>query len=528
MKLSSGARLSRLLLAAVFMAGFAGSVRSAERAVWPEQAVVQTESGAVRGVMGNGLMSWKGIPYAAPPVGELRWRTPQPVNAWSGVRDANQLGPACLQTDDVVKSEDCLTLNVWRPASGGQSLPVMVWFHGGAMVHGSASLYPGDGLARQGVVMVTVNFRLGRLGYFAHRALAAESPNDVRGNYGYMDQRAALQWVQRNIGRFGGDPKQVTIFGESAGGGAVLVHLVSPLSRGLFHRAILESPGAPAPRARMLPASDLASAEKIAGDWARSVGVTGEGKAALQQLRKLSADVLLAGASPKETLAAFGAGTTPPGMAMSIVDGKFLTEVPEQAIASGHVAKVPVIVGANNRELALGIARSKEELFAQFGADADAARHLYDARGDQTLDELKQQVFADRMFVEPARHFADEMARAGAPVWLYRFAYVYESQRGQVLGTLHGLEIPFVFNVPAALAGEKTTAADEAMGDVASAYWAGFGLTGDPNGSGRPVWPKHDPGSDRLLHFTSDGVIVGTDPLKARLDLTERALDRSR
>jgi para-nitrobenzyl esterase len=172
-----------------------------------------------------------------------------------------------MQTDDVLKSEDCVLLNVWRPAAvSAQPFPMMVWIHGGAMVHGSSTIYPGDALAAQGVVVVGLNYRLGRLGFFAHSALAAEAPDDVRGNYGYMDQLAVLKWVQRNIAAFGGDPKQVTIFGESAGGGSVLAHLVSPLSRGLFERAIIQSAGTPGGRAKVIPSTDLAAPEKMADD----------------------------------------------------------------------------------------------------------------------------------------------------------------------------------------------------------------------------------------------------------------------
>ncbi len=499
------------------------------RADAADPVTVRTEAGLVRGVEAGGVLSWKAIPYAAPPLGPLRWRNPQPAPSWTGVREAATFGPACLPTDPVPKSEDCLALNVWRPARPARPrLPVMVWIHGGAMVHGGAPLYPLDAVAAQGVVAVSLNFRLGRLGHFAHPALAAEAPSEVRGNYGYMDQRAALQWVERNIAAFGGDPGQVTIFGESAGGGSVLAHLVSPLSRGLFHRAILQSPGTPGARARAIPSTDLAVAEKMSLDWARSVGIAGEGAAALSQLRALPADALLAGASQKETLAALGAGTTPLGMAMSIVDGRFLVERPEAALAAGRLAKVPVIVGANDRDLPIGSAKTKDELFALFGPDTEEARRLYDPRGDQALEELNQQVFADRTLVEPARHLANEHARAGQPVWLYRFAYVSESQRGTLVGALHGFEIPFTLNVPAAMVKEKVTPTDKAMADLASAYWVAFGLTGDPNGSGRPAWPRHDPLVDRLIHFTNSGIVVGTDPLKARLDLWQRAWERGR
>jgi para-nitrobenzyl esterase len=485
---------------------------------------VRVEGGWVRGPVANGVASWKSIPYAAPPIGPLRWRSPQPVQPWSEVRDASRFGPACPQADVDPTSEDCLTLNVFRPAAASaKALPVMVWIHGGAQVRGSASIYPGNALAAKGVIVVTLNYRLGRLGFFAHPALAAESPAEARGNYGYLDQRAALQWVQRNIAWFGGDPGQVTIFGESAGGGSVLAHLVSPMSRGLFHRAILQSPGTPGPRAGAIPSTDLAVAEQIAADWARSEGVVATGAAALQQLRALPIETLLAGASGPETIAALVASTVPPGMAMSIIDGRFLVERPEAALAAGRFARVPVIIGANDRDLPIGDAFSKDALFARFGSQAELARRLYDPLGVQDLSELKQQVFADGVLVEPTRHVANVVARHGQPVWLYRFAYVSESQRGDHMGTLHGFEIPFTLNVPAAMVGDKVTPTDKAMADLVSDYWAALGRTGNPNGRGRPAWPKHDPKLDRLLHFTNSGPIVGTDPLKPRLDLWERA-----
>jgi len=481
-------------------------------------------------VAAGDVISWKGIPYAAPPVGDRRWRVPQPVEAWAGVRESNRFGPACMQTDNVPKSEDCLTLNVWRPArSSAKPLPVMVWIHGGAMVHGGAATYPFDAMAAKGVMVVSMNYRLGRLGFFAHPALGAESPDDVRGNYGFMDQLAALKWVQSNIAAFGGDPDQVTIFGESAGGGAVLAHLVSPMSRGLFQRAILQSPGTPGGRAKVIPASDLATAEKLATDWSHAVGVTGDDEAALKQLRALPAEKLLEGVSGAATVKALSAGMTPPGMAMSIIDGRFLPEPPEAALAAGRQTVVPVMVGANDRDLAVGSASTKYELFGLFGPDADRARKVYDPLGNQTLDELTQQVFADRAMVEPARHLANEMARTGQTVWFYRFAYVSEAQRGQNIGALHAHEIPFVMNIPAALVGpNKVTGTDRAMADLVSAYWVSFGLTTDPNGGGRPIWPTHDRMVDRLLHFTNSGVIVGSDPLKARLDLWDRVWNRER
>ena len=518
---------------AVFALGLVARDHTARRAFAQstvDPLIAMVEGGSVGGVAAGSVISWKGIPYAAPPVGELRWRVPRPVEAWAGVKEANRFGPACMQTDNLPKSEDCLTLNVWHPAApSAKPLPVMVWIHGGAMVYGGASGYPLDAMAAKGVMVVSMNYRLGRFGFFAHPALGAESPDDVRGNYGFMDQVAALKWVQSNIGAFGGDPDQVTLFGASTGGGAVLAHLVSPMSRGLFQRAILQSPGTPGARATVIPASDLTTAEKIATDWSRAVGVTADDEAALKLLRALPAEKILEGVSGAATVKALSAGTTPPGMAMSIIDGRFLTEAPEAALAAGRQTVVPVIVGANDRDLAIGSASTKYELFGVFGPDADRARKLYDPLGNQTLDELRQQVFADRTMVEPARHLANEMSRTGQTVWLYRFAYVSEAQRGQSMGALHAHEIPFAMNVPAALVGPgKVTGTDRAMADLMSAYWVSFALTTDPNGAGRPTWPTHDRMVDRLLHFTNSGVIVGTDPLKARLDLWERVVTRER
>ena len=502
--------------AAVMLVLAAGPVVAAVAA----DNVAVTASGAVRGVEVAGVTSFKGIPYAAPPVGPLRWRVPQPVVPWPGILDADAFGPACMQVGDLPKSENCLTLNVWRPAAPSDaSLPVMVWIYGGALARGNTAMYPGDALAVQGVVVVSMNYRLGRLGFFAHPALAEEAPGDAGGNYGYMDQLAALRWVGQNIAAFGGDPKKVTIFGESAGGGSVLAHLVSPLSRGLFRGAILESPGIPTARAKVLPLTPLVDAEQQAVAYARSLGITSDGVEALAALRALPAERLIEGASAPEVLAALSSGQPVSGVAGAILDGRFLTETPEVALAAGHQAMVPVIVGANNRDLGIGVADTKDALFALFGTHAAEARSLYDREGNETLEELKQQVLADRTLVEPSRHLADEMVRAGQPAWWYRFSYVAESLRGDWKGTLHGFEIPYAFAIPAAHVGDEVSDADKAMAALTSAYWVAFARALDPNGDGRSEWPRHDPALDRVINFTDAGIVVGPDPLKARLDL---------
>jgi para-nitrobenzyl esterase len=514
----------KIMVLAFVLSGIANVPRAAAA----DPTLVKIDSGSIRGAMANGVISFKGIPYAKPPIGKLRWRAPQRAKHWRDVRDATKFGPECMQTDNVPKSEDCLTLNVWRPADAAGSLPVMVWIYGGALVHGQTSLYPGDALARQGVIVVSMNYRMGRLGFFAHPALLAETPDELHGNYGYMDQRAALQWVQRNIAAFGGDPKAVTIFGESAGGGSVLVHLTSPLSHGLFARAIMQSPGIPTPRPKVVGLTALADAEKMAVEYATSVGVTGESRAALKALRAFSAEQLTEGTDAKAEVAARSAGKPIIGVAGSMLDGKLVVETPEAAFAAGHQAKVPIIVGANDRDLPVGVANSKDELFAVFGTDADEARKLYDPKGDQPLEELTQQVFADRTMTEPARHLADLAASAGQQTWLYRFSYVAESARKQLKGTLHGFEIPYTFDIPAALVRDKVTADDKKMGATASGYWVSFGKTGDPNAGDRPQWPRHEPGVDKIIDFTNTGVTVGSDPLKARLDLWHKVWSTGR
>lgn len=506
--------------------GFVGVLLMLPLAAWAQVdtsgPVVHIQEGAVRGVTANEVTSFKGIPFAEPPVGQLRWRAPQPVKSWSKTLDASHFGASCMQTDDLPKSEDCLTLNVWRPTRESGPLPVMVWIYGGALAHGNTPQYPGEALARQGVVFVSMNYRVGRLGFFAHPALTAQAPDEVQGNYGYLDQQAALKWVQRNIAAFGGDPKQVTIFGESAGGGSVMVHLVSPMSRDLFQRAILQSPGIPTGRAKAIPLTPLADAEKSGVAYAKSVGITVDGAQALAALRALPAEKLLENASAKEVLASLASGKPIPGVPGSIIDGRLVPKVPETLFVEGKQAAVPIIVGANNRDLALGVAANKDALFASFAALGSEARAAYDPQGDQTLEELKQDVWADETLVEPSRHLADAIAHSGNPVYLYRFSYVAESQRGKLKGTLHGFEIPYALDIPAALVRDKVTPDDKAMGTLASAYWVAFAKTGDPNGAGRPNWPLHDPTVDRLLHFTNDGVIVGTDPLKPRLDVVQK------
>jgi para-nitrobenzyl esterase len=251
------------------------------------------------------------------------------------------------------------------------------------------------------------------------------------------------------------------------------------------------------------------------------LGIDGDGEDVLAALRAIPADKLVEGASAPEVLAGLSNGQPVIGVVGAILDGEFLIESPEDALAAGRQAMVPVIVGANNRDLGIGSGESKEKLFALFGPQADQAIALYDASGTLALEELSQQVLADRTLVEPSRHLANELARSGQPVWWYRFSYVAESQREVMAGTLHGLEIPYTHNIPSALVGEQVTKNDIVTARLASGYWVSFAESGDPNGGDRLAWPRHDREVDRLLHFTAIGPVVGPDPLKARLDLWE-------
>nr|WP_174826571.1 carboxylesterase family protein [Rhizobium ruizarguesonis] len=511
------------------------AVASCQLTVAPRLAAaddtVTIDSGMLKGERSGTVVSFKGIPYAAPPVGDLRWRNPRPMETWRGIKDARDFGPSCMQTDDLPKSEDCLTLNVWTPAKRSKiPLPVMVWIYGGALAQGNTPQYPGGQLAARKVVFVSMNYRMGRLGYFAHPALMKESPDEPVGNYGYMDQLAALKWVQQNIEAFGGDPKKVTIFGESAGGGSVMAHMISPLSRGLFRGAILQSPDLPTARAESTPLSPLKAAEKTALDYAASLGINGSDAGALNALRALPAEKLTEGASAQDVLEGMSTGEPVLGVSGAIIDGRFLLETPEAAFAAGRQAPVPVIIGANDRDLGLGQAATKDDLFALFGKHAAEARSLYDPTGQQTLDELKQQVLADKTLVEPSRYLADEMIRAGQPTWWYRFSYVAEALRNDPAwkGTPHGFEIPFTLNIPDALVKDKVTPADWAMATLASAYWVEFATSGDPNGGSRPKWPQHDPFVHRVIDFTNHGVTFGADPLKLRLDLWQSYWEEKR
>lgn len=495
---------------------------------------VKIDTGRLKGAVEGDVVAFKGIPFAASPTGLNRWRAPQPAPAWKGVRPATKYCPDCMQVPfpgDAAPlraglSEDCLYLNVWAPVKRSGKLPVMVWIYGGGFVNGgsSPSVYDGTAFAKDGIVFVSFNYRVGRFGFFAHPALTREDPKAQLGNYAFMDQIAALKWVQRNIAKFGGDPKNVTIFGESAGGHSVLTLLTVPAARGLFHKAMVESGGG---RSLMGPTRDirvskpaLPSAEEVGLSFAKKAGIEGQDKAALDALRALPAEKVVDGLNMMTMQS--------PTYSGPMIDGRVVIEPIEEVLKAGRQAKVPFLAGANSAEFGFTTAKTIDEVFAPFGSNAARARAIYNPQNLTNVWAVGSLIASDRMFVEPARFTVRVMRAAGQPAYEYRFSYVAESLRAQQKGAPHASEIPFVFNTVAARYSEKLTASDKAAAEAAHAYWVAFVKTGVPKPAGRPDWPVYDAARDILMNFKADGPVAEPDPWKERLDLIEAAANPAR
>jgi para-nitrobenzyl esterase len=493
---------------------------------------VKVDTGVVQGAPENGITAFRGIPYAAPPLGNLRWRAPQPAAKWTGVRAATEYGADCAQLPfpsdaaplGTSTNEDCLYVNVWTPAhKAKEKLPVMVWIYGGGFVNGGSSpaVYDGSQFAKDGIVFVSFNYRVGRFGFFAFPALSREGAGQPLGNYAYMDQIAALHWVQKNIHAFGGNPGDVTVFGESAGGGSVLMLLTSPMAKGLFEKAIIESGGGRDSLlgARYLDKSSphgLPSEEDLGVAFAKKNGIDGADDAALAALRALPADKVVNGLN----MATMGPAASTYGG--PIIDGRIVVETPEAALLAGHYARVPVIIGANSADIGFPRWHTLADTWAAFGANADAAQAAYDPAKTSNTMMVGFKIGADMMMIEPARFVAQTIAAAGLPSYEYRFSYVAESKRKQWPGAQHATEIPYVFDTVKAAYGPALTAADETAAQNTHAYWVNFVKTGDPNGVSLPHWPGYTLASDELMNFTLDGPVGQPDAWKPRLDLVEK------
>lgn len=465
----------------------------AATALAAEPVKVHIDSGLLVGSANREVLSFKGVPYAAAPVGALRWAPPQRPAGWSGERAADQYGLICPQPVNAdgkpneggafgATSEDCLFLNVWAP-TGARKAPVMLWIHGGSNTLGAGSLgaYDGSAFVRDGVIVVSINYRLGLLGFFAHPALTkAAGPDEPLVGYGIMDQIAALQWVQRNIAAFGGDPANVTVFGESAGGADILTLMASPQAKGLFAKAIVESGGG------WSPPTPLAKAEAQGVAAAQAAGAPAD--VTLDQLRALPVAVL-----STRAMAMRGAGVA--------IDGRLLKESPSQAFADGHALDVPLMIGSNSFEASL---------MSLFGMPASmmlatVPAQVKDAYADEKTDDAKARaIFTDGFMGGPARWIAGQES-GGQPAYLYHFSYVLDAERATSPGAGHASEIPYVFNswetLGALRRGMPVSPRDMAVTNLVHSCWVAFARTGAPACGSGPAWPAYTPANDTLMEF---------------------------
>lgn len=488
----------------------------------PEANVVRVETGALRGANNIDVISFKNIPYAAPPVGDRRWRAPAPAAAWTDVRDASQYGNDCMQnrmgwdktTSKQPLSEDCLNLNVWAPASAtpASKLPVMVWVHGGGFVSGSgtAAVMDGSPLVARGVIVVTFNYRLARFGFFAHPALSAESPDGALANYGFMDQIAALQWIKRNIKAFGGNPDNVTVFGQSAGGDSINNLMLAGPAKGLFQKAIVMSGGGRTVwKSLREDGPSGPSAESIGQAFATSAGIA-KGKDDVAALRAIPASKIQGSISLLNPEAKTYTGP--------ILDGKIVTSSVADGFAAGRQAKVPYLVGSTSNELGflpgIFLKPMSKPLVEKLGDDLDK---IVDAYGSRDVFDVS--IVSDVTFVEPARYLA-ATASSAQPTYLYRFSYVTEAKLKGSKGAAHATDIPYIFGNLAAT-GDKVSDEDRQMVKVLQDYFTAFAKTGVPNVAGQAAWPAYSKKDDKLLEFSDKGAAVAAAATPAVEALTQ-------
>ena len=499
------------LVAATILFSLATLPASSANAAESGAPVVNIDTGSLRGEVldgETGLTVYRGIPFAAAPEGELRWKAPQAPAKWSGVREATEFGPICPQSPALAmmtgeslpkSSEDCLYLNVWTAAGESDDpRPVMVWIHGGGLSLGWShqAQYEGSAFAGKGVVLVSINYRLGPLGYLAHPALSKAGGGES-GNYGFLDQIAALMWVNRNIAQFGGDPNNVTIFGESAGGTSVHALMASPQPAGLIHRAIAESPWVTDTNIRPLRAAkgQLASAEDVGVAWAKAM-LGDEAEQTAKALLALDAGTIITRTAQGGALGGYEPHVT--------FGTAFMPESSEDRYAAGKQNDVPLIAGTNRNEGTMFMAFQPLAERAQFlellkGVYGDHAEEVAKLYPSSNADELKVQhdrFLTDTWFLRGARRMLLGQAKVSSPAFQYHFTRV--NPDNPAWGAHHAAELGYVFNT---LQGENYDDTDDALAALMIDYWVQFARTGDPNGGGRPAWPKFDPGKQGYLEF---------------------------
>ncbi|MBB4397439.1 carboxylesterase/lipase family protein [Bradyrhizobium sp. ERR14] len=464
-----------------------------------------TREGQMLGAVEGEVASFKGLAYAAPPVGALRWRPPQPTPESSEMHTAYDYGAPCLQPSLPDASEDCLTLNVFRPFGVDGPLPVMMFIHGGGFISGTANerLFDGARLAQAGLIVVTANYRLGALGWLADPALA----DGGSGNYGLMDQIAALRWVHDNIAAFGGDPHNVTLFGSDAGATSIALLMLAAQSRDLFQKAILQSvPG-------RAPLRSVQDAQATGRQFVAALGPQADLRAA-EPRRLLAAESRLL----EQSRYAFA----------PMMDGSLVTEDIAAGFAAEHQSRIPLMIGSNDDETGFdGEFDTREELAAS-GLTSDELRKLYPDLAKPSLDrpslakpsDIAARFYTDKVFSEPARLLARLHAASGAATFRYRFAYVPEARRANP-GAGHGRELQFIFGAEGVPGAGIFSRADREVASRMRSYWINFARSGDPNGPGLPHWDAAA-GSDRLLLITNERIASGDDPLAERLDRLAR------
>lgn len=481
-----------VLAAAVAVLGFAGEATAQAVGQFP---FALTHEGQMLGAVEGEVASFKGMAYAAAPVGALRWRPPQATAESSEMRTVYDYGAPCLQPALPGAREDCLTLNVFRPFGVDGPLPVMVFIHGGAFVSGTANdaLFDGAKLAQAGLIVVTVNYRLGALGWLTHPELS----DGGSGNYGLMDQIAALHWIRDNIAAFGGDPGNVTLFGSEAGATSIALLMLSAPSRDLFQKAILQSlPG----RARLRPVQE---AEAVGRQFVAALAPQVDLRAA-EPRRVLAAEKRLLGRSPRSFAPA--------------VDGDLVTEDIAAGFAAGHESRIPLIIGSNDDETRFDSELEVKETMSFSGESTGELRKLYPDAARPS--DVAARFYTDKVFSEPVRMLARLHAATGAPTFRYRFAYVPEARRGNP-DEGNGRELQFIFGVEGVPGAGIFSRRDREVANRVRAYWINFAKSGDPNGAELPHW---DAAADRdhLLLITNDRIASGDDPWVERLDRLAR------